>query len=164
MKYLIAACNAKSHSEQHAEAVRLLGQLVGEPCAVEHDAQGVPFLPAHPNWSISISHCHRAVAVALCEEKAVGIDIECRRRVNKHLIERVCTDAEQTQIAHSADPTMAFLQLWTRKEAVLKCLHTGIKGFGSLQNALGNKTLEVRDIPCGDECLVAAVAVSLAKQ
>ena len=109
-------------SEQRAAAYRLLGELTGGEVVVEHDDKGAPYLPDHPDLWVSISHCRTAVAVAVSPEGRVGIDVECRRRIGDGLMERVCTADEQAAVRASADPTMAFLQLWTRKEAVLKCV------------------------------------------
>lgn len=124
-----------SRREQSEEVRKLLDQLVGFHCIVEHDDNGAPYIADHPELNISISHCREAVAVAVSDEGAVGIDIEGRRRINKSLILRVCTADEANEINASDDPEMLFLKYWTRKEAVLKCRRTGIKGFGSMVDA-----------------------------
>lgn len=133
--------------------------MIGHEVAVEHNDGGAPFLPAYPDLHISISHCRTAVAVAVCDKRAVGIDIESRRKVDSGLMQRVCTSDELDAIRRSDDPTMAFLRLWTRKEAVLKCLGTGIRGFESMVHALAACTVEVRDLPCDLPDTVAALAV-----
>lgn len=152
----------RTHAEQSAAAVRLLGQLLGHEVVVEHDSHGAPYLPQYPNLHISISHCRTAVAVAFSINGPVGIDIESRRHINPSLIERVCTPDEFDAIQHSEDPEMAFLQLWTRKEAVLKCHGTGIQGFGSMVNALSAKDCEVNEIVCDLPDTVAALAFATA--
>ena len=88
----------KTLVEQREAAYRLLGQLVGGSVVVEHDASGAPFLPALPDLHVSISHCRKAVAVAVNEDAAIGIDIESRRRVSSGLVERVCTAMEREAI------------------------------------------------------------------
>lgn len=148
-----------THAEQSEQARRLLEQLVGFHCVVEHDEQGAPYLTERPDLHISISHCREAVAAAVSDSGAVGIDVESRRRVSPSLMQRVCTAAELAEIEADADPTMCFLQLWTRKEAVLKCRGTGIRGFGSMVTALADETVCVRDIDTGQPDVVAAVAV-----
>ena len=94
--------------------------------SVEHDYYFVRF---------SISHCQKAVAVAVADDIEVGIDVESRRKVSPDLIQRVCTSDELATIAESNDPEMTFLQQWTRKEASLKVGGEGIKGFDSMKNA-----------------------------
>ena len=150
-----------THAAQSAAARRLLGQLLGFDPTVEHDAQGAPCLRDHPELHISLSHCRTAVAAAVSPDGPVGIDVECRRRIGAGLMERICSPAELDAIHRSDDPTMVFLQLWTRKEAVLKCRGTGIKGFGSMVQALQQADTEVRDLPCGIPDTVAALATAL---
>ena len=152
----------RTHDEQSAAARQLLCEMLGKTVIVVHDSQGAPYLPESPNLHISISHCRTAVAVAFSNTGPVGIDIESRRHINPSLIERVCTPDEFDAIQHSEDPEMAFLQLWTRKEAVLKCHGTGIQGFGSMVNALSAKDCEVNEIVCDLPDTVAALAFATA--
>ena len=125
---------------------------------MEHDDKGAPYLPDHPELSVSISHCRTAVAVAVSPEGRVGIDVECRRKIGEGLLERVCTADEQAAVQASPDPTMAFLRLWTRKEAVLKLRGTGIQGFSSMRDALLAKDCVVNDLECTLPDVVASMA------
>lgn len=92
-------------------------------------------------------------------EGKVGIDVECRRKIGDGLMNRVCTADERAAVLASADPTMAFLQLWTRKEAVLKMRGTGIQGFGSMVDALSAEDVVVTDIPCDISDVVCSLAM-----
>lgn len=157
---LLAGGQWRTHAEQSEQAHRLLEQLVG-CCVVEHDDDGAPYLADHPNLHVSISHCREAVAVAVREEGPVGIDIECRRKVSRGLMERVCTEEELAAIDTSGDPEMVFLRFWTRKEAVLKCRRTGIKGFGSMVEASTATDCEVVEIDTGIPDVVAAMATAV---
>lgn len=147
-----------THAGQSAAARRLLADLLGGAVAVEHDPQGAPFLPDCPDRYVSLSHCRTAVAAAVSEEGPVGIDVENRRKVSLSLMRRVCTPEEFDSVQRSDDPTMAFLRLWTRKEAVLKCRGTGIKGFGSMVGALEAEEVEIVDLPCELPDTVASLA------
>lgn len=139
----------------------LLCRLIGFKVTIEHTEKGAPFIPELPNLYISISHCRTAVAVAACEGRRVGIDIESRRKVSPSLIERVCTSDETATIQSSDDLTMAFLRLWTRKEAVLKMRGTGIQGFGSMVEALKTTDCTVTELDCRQNDTVAALATAL---
>lgn len=113
---------------------------------LEHDDKGAPYLPDHPDLWVSISHCRTAVAVAVSSEGRVGIDVECRRRIGDGLMERVCAEDELAAVRSAEDSVMAFLQLWTRKEAVLKMRGTGIQGFGSMVDALAASDCTIKDL------------------
>ena len=158
-RWSVAGGQWPTHTEQSTAARRLLVSLLGHEATVEHNADGAPFLSGNPNLHISLSHCRTAVAVAACSNKKVGIDIESRRKVSPSLMERVCTPAELESVHRSDDPVMEFLRLWTRKEAVLKCRGTGIKGFESMVHALESDDVEVIDLPCDLPDTVAALAV-----
>lgn len=73
----------------------------------------------------SISHCKRAIAVAV-SESPVGVDVESIRNADEALIERTMNEDEQTKIHEAKDTAMAFTELWTRKESLLKMKGTGI--------------------------------------
>ena len=93
---------------------------------VDYAENGKPFLQNYPDLHFNMSHCKRAVAVAL-HDAPVGIDVECRRRVSQALMERVCSVVERETVCSAADPELAFIRLWTRKEALLKCTGVGIR-------------------------------------
>ena len=145
---------------ERALAYDILCRLLDEEHPrLEHDDKGAPYLPDHPELAVSISHCRTAVAVVVSPEGKVGIDVECRRKIGDGLMNRVCTADERAAVLASADPTMAFLQLWTRKEAVLKMRGTGIQGFGSMVDALSAEDVVVTDIPCDISDVVCSLAM-----
>lgn len=86
---------------------------------------GKPYLTNYPDIHFNISHCDKAIAVAVSNHE-VGIDVEGRRRFNESLLQRAMNDEEQAAIHKSSDPEMEFAKLWTRKEAYFKWTGTGI--------------------------------------
>lgn len=80
----------------------------------------------------NVSHSGDLVLLALSADRAVGIDVERRRAVERvsTLVERWLTSAEQRAVAQrvddGADLSDAFLQVWSLKEARLKALGVGI--------------------------------------
>ena len=158
LKWSIVGGQWSTLAEQRKAAHELLEQLVGEAVTVEHDDKGAPWLPERPELSVSISHCRAAVAVAVSSKGRVGIDVESRRRIGDGLMERVCTAEELVMVRAAADPVMAFLQSWTRKEAVLKMRGTGIQGFGSMVDALSAKAFTIQDLETRLPDIVASMA------
>ena len=77
----------------------------------------------------SLSHTKTAIAVAI-DHAPVGIDVETivspARISDRHFLDRTMSPAEQQQIAAADDPCMLFTELWTKKEALVKLLGTGI--------------------------------------
>jgi len=89
------------------------------------EEHGKPFLTNYEGVYFNISHCSRAVAVAM-SYRDVGVDVEGRRRFSDGLLTRSMSEAEQEEVRSSADPEATFARLWTRKEAYFKWLGTGI--------------------------------------
>ncbi len=87
---------------------------------------GKPFLEGNP-VHFNLSDTKDAVLLALSHH-AIGADIETMNRHTDH--ERVAnhyfTAPEVASIAEAADGKRRFLELWTRKEAVLKACGVGL--------------------------------------
>ena len=77
----------------------------------------------------SISHTKNAIAVAIAD-RPVGIDVEAvvspARIADVHFIERTMSTDEQQTIRAAADPCRLFTELWTKKEALVKAIGTGL--------------------------------------
>lgn len=94
---------------------------------------GQPRLEHGPCFSIS--HCKHGIAVAI-SEKPIGIDIEYLREAKPELVARTMNEEEQAKIWAAESPNIAFTQLWTQKEAVLKMQGTGITSIDGMKNTL----------------------------
>jgi 4'-phosphopantetheinyl transferase len=88
-----------------------------------YNEHGAPYLEHGPYFSIS--HSKQGIAVAV-SDTPVGIDIEGMRKLDDGLVRKTMNPDEQSRIAASANPTQEFIRLWTRKEAYVKMLGTGI--------------------------------------
>lgn len=91
---------------------------------------GKPQLPAH-DIEVSQAHSHDWSAVAVSTLGFVGIDIEVWRPLAncRQLACQVMTDQEARVFEDipSELTVRKFLELWTRKEAVLKCAGLGLR-------------------------------------
>lgn len=118
-----------------------LGIALGmEPAAVSltRSPNGQPLLP-DTGFSTSLSHSGTMVAVAIAKGAAVGVDIEGfppRSNLND-IASALCTPTEAAIMAslEGEARTRALLELWTRKEALLKAFGVGLRVAPSSINA-----------------------------
>ncbi len=107
----------------------LLGKYLGAPPAsliLQRGEFGKPFLKDHP-FHFNLSDTKDAVLVAIAD-KPIGVDIETMNRHTDHLrvADHYFTGKEVDSIRRADDGKRRFLELWTRKEAVLKACGVGL--------------------------------------
>ncbi len=97
--------------------------------AIELDANGKPHVPGSP-LGFNLSHAGDLALVAVGQSSGIGIDVEERvpRAHLRPLCGEVLSPAERPAFDALADSDLPgpFYALWTRKEAVLKALGTGL--------------------------------------
>jgi 4'-phosphopantetheinyl transferase len=111
----------------------VLGQALEcrpEELVLETGEHGKPAL-AKPHHALhfNLSHCDDLALIALCAEGEVGVDIEPKDRGNRLLgcEESFCHPEEIAGLPLEEERrAMALMDLWTRKEALLKALGTGM--------------------------------------
>ena len=91
----------------------------------EYNEHGKPSIIGHPEIFFNLSHCKEAVLCAISDEP-VGVDVESVRSFNESLVRYTMNDDEVRRIESSEDQAVAFIRLWTMKEAALKLKGTGI--------------------------------------
>ena len=93
------------------------------------DANGKPFLPAHPGLYFNISHCDGLAACAF-HSRPVGIDAELPGYFAPILIKKALAEKEALflQQKGSSTPLLqeCFFRFWTLKEAYVKKTGTGV--------------------------------------
>ena len=103
----------------------------------EYGPHGKPFIVGHPEIHFSLSHCREAVACAV-SDRPVGIDVESVQRYRESLAQYTMNEQEQQQIAAAERPDVAFIRLWTMKEARLKLTGEGSRAVrGNLRLSSG---------------------------
>lgn len=80
---------------------------------------------------VSLTHSGNFVACAL-SNTPVGIDLEVKRDFNPRVL-KALRDAEREFVAKSKDEAIAFLKIWTAKEAYLKMTGEGLAGFSKAE-------------------------------
>jgi 4'-phosphopantetheinyl transferase len=95
-----------------------------------YGAYGKPFLLDDPQLCFNVSHSEDLIVIAATRVGDVGIDIE-RQRLMKDMdgiANLVFSDAERAAIfgCPPAARAMVFYRIWTRKEALIKAMGSGL--------------------------------------
>ncbi len=116
-----------------------------ESFIISADKNGKLFCENQPDLYFNISHSGGIVAAVISDQE-VGVDIEVVRPITLKLAKRICNDKELSYIfGHipdnseysqdaSTDILHRFFEIWTAKEAYLKCIGTGITDLGKLKS------------------------------
>lgn len=108
--------------------LELSGALLGHTAELRYEDSGRPYVDG---LAVSISHSLRLVAVAASAAGPVGVDVEdVYERQVAGLARRWFDPSELSWMRAHSDPLIAFLQLWTAKEAVGKALGQGLRSGG----------------------------------
>jgi 4'-phosphopantetheinyl transferase len=103
------------------------------PPLIERGEHGKPFAPALGDLEFNLSHAGSDVLLAFARAQPLGVDLERvdRRLASGPLARRFFAAEEAAALARVPAhlQQMSFMQLWTRKEAVLKALGQGL-AFG----------------------------------
>lgn len=98
---------------------------INENPVFEYNEFGKPSIVGHPEICFNLSHCKEA-AICVVSDQMVGVDVESVRSYNSSLVRYTMNDDEVCQIEMAEDPALAFIRLWTMKEATTKLIGTGI--------------------------------------
>lgn len=120
----------------------LLGSNLGklpQTVNISYTQLGKPFLDEMENQIyFNVSHSHDISLIAMSTTKVVGIDVEFVKNGNDFLrvAERVFSPEEYENL-RDVSTASDFYYLWTRREAFVKALGTGLSDFGSFQCLTG---------------------------
>jgi len=97
-------------------------------CELYH---GRPEIEGVPEWNVSISHSGQWVAVAVCKDHSIGIDVEQVRcfQYQKKMLSYLLHPHESTEYKNlpECQRPMFLLKKWVRKEALLKMHGAGLR-------------------------------------
>lgn len=91
----------------------------------EYGEHGKPRIVGRPDIWFNLSHCREAVACVV-GRRPVGIDVESVRSYHEDVARYTMSDDEMARILKAERPDVAFIRLWTMKEARLKLTGEGI--------------------------------------
>ena len=152
LQQLLTSCRYPISNSPLGRPIAALPRPINTPSFL-YNEHGAPYLEDAPYFSIS--HCKQGIAVVV-SDSPVGIDIEGLRRVDEGLVRKTMNTQEQAQIAAAANPAQEFIRLWTRKEAYVKMLGTGIISdmHQILQDTEALQWHEIVDIDKGYICTI----------
>lgn len=137
--WLLAIDHAPDHRAVAAAAHALLGRLLARYAGLDHPpalartGRGKPYAPALAGIDFNLSHARDHALIAIAREQPLGVDLERidRKLDAQDLARRFFSqrEADALEALPEALRAIAFLRLWTCKEAVLKALGAGIS-FG----------------------------------
>ncbi len=91
--------------------------------ALKTNFHGKPYID--DELQFSFSYTTKKVAIAVASKSPIGIDLVMVSTLSILDFEDYFTQQEFQFIQKNENPLMAFYKLWTRKEAVIKCLGKG---------------------------------------
>jgi 4'-phosphopantetheinyl transferase len=104
-------------------------ELAPEEFVFEYGPYGKPYIPG-ASIHFNMSHSADLAIYAVSLEPRVGVDVELVRPIDDHLALAACcfSKDEQRQLAEAAPATSleAFYNCWTRKEAFVKAIGSGL--------------------------------------
>ncbi len=115
----------------HAVLNTLLAEHAGchDPASISVNAYGKPFLPGC-EWHFNMSHSGDLALIGLSPTGPIGVDIEKHLPMDHTDALADCNFTDTERAAWSAIPARerlgAFYRCWTRKEAMLKALGSGL--------------------------------------
>ena len=86
---------------------------------------GKPFLLNHPDFQFNISHTRNAIVVAFSHSE-IGVDVESIKSANFAIANRFFTSSEKKHIISHDNTDYAFYEVWTKKDAYIKYLGSGL--------------------------------------
>lgn len=125
----------KGECEPYAIVQRIAGEKYNNTKIVK-TLKGKPYFKYIPDLFFSISHTDGLTVIALsdCE---VGIDVERLKKADLRVTRRFLK--EEIDYITECDSDWRFFEVWTKKEAYLKCKGTGLSG--------GLKSVNVLKLP-----------------
>lgn len=141
----LAAIRHVAAKRQSLAALLALSRLCGDgELPILREGGGKPRFAFDGAPHFNLSHTASVAVAALCEDAAVGVDLELPRAFDAEarIAERFFTASERAEISRHGD----FLALWTRKEARAKCLGVPLSSVLSSDLSLPVRTYRAGDL------------------
>jgi 4'-phosphopantetheinyl transferase len=118
-RYIVARARLRQFLGERLGAAPESLQFVYKP----HGKPALEHRPGQRDLRFNVSHCGGVAAYAFAEGREVGVDVEREREIEdaEAIAERCFSPAER-----DACRVLGFLYCWTRKEAFVKALGSGL--------------------------------------
>lgn len=136
----------------------MLNQILEKDFAISNplktfqkDEHGKPSIIAN-DLHFNISHSNKIISVAVCENAAVGIDVQLIKKYSERVTSKVFTENEKNLYNASKDKQSFFFDTWSKKEASVKAtgkgIKTGLSQFSVIENIISvdQKTIHLQKI------------------
>lgn len=105
-------------------ATRVLKEAIFPKKLIQYSNNGAPFIEETP-YHLSISHCKGIVAIAICKQYTIGLDVEPISEKALRLHEKFINSNEANLL--NTHDSLLMTRAWSCKETLLKLAHR--KGF-----------------------------------
>lgn len=120
---------SKNYKEDIVKTISAYYDIPVSDLIIEKDVHGKPYLVNFKDIYISISHSKVHLLYAI-SDKNIGVDIEVIRPVKNYFdkIKRKAFHENELSyiLKNSQELEIRFFEIWTKKEAYLKCLGIGL--------------------------------------
>lgn len=110
--------------------------------ALGYTEYGRPVWTGKTDCCFSVSHSNNRI-LFVQHTAPIGTDLEMIRPTKLHAARRFFAPAEYDAVLHSSDPNRTFFEIWTKKEAYVKMLGTGLysplTSFNVLEDELSQR-------------------------
>ncbi|MGC4060537.1 MAG: 4'-phosphopantetheinyl transferase superfamily protein [Aquabacterium sp.] len=148
--------HARRYRAAHAAMRQIMGAQLGVHAASLRwriGARDKPHLQDHAGWHFNLSHSGDWALLGMSPSLPIGVDIECHKEMRDMagIVGHQFSAVEQAAYArlHSGDQTDWFFSMWSRKEACLKALGSGL--------SVSSQTF---DVDASQACVDTAVPVN----
>lgn len=142
---------AKENSEKITRSV--LGKYLGvdgNKLSIKRNKFGKPYLTNFSYVHFNVSHT-KNVFVCAISKNPIGVDVERIRKIDNRVIRYYFSEPEIYYIfSKSENANLRFTEIWTKKEAYLKSLGTGISDPFIKFNVLEKKNQYIRSLIFSD--------------
>ena len=126
-------CDRRRYLAAHVALRKTLALCVGgAPASLRFETGrfGKPSLAHDAPCAFNLSHCGDVAIIAVAQEGQIGVDVELEREVPDAMalaaLNFTASEREQLRALSGRERDTAFLRCWTRKEACLKAIGSGL--------------------------------------